>query len=112
MHLTPAEFERVDIRVGTIREAVQPEGDTDFSALRSKIAVIVQTLRQPAIIKEVGAGISPIITLPEVGLFRFCILAIRSSTVSNGPEVPQDHQKKRLLSLVNLSCEVGLCLAG
>lgn len=26
MHLTPAEFERVDVRVGTIREAVQPDG--------------------------------------------------------------------------------------
>jgi isopentenyl-diphosphate delta-isomerase len=38
---------------------VQPEGDTDFSMLRSKIAVIVKTLKKPVIVKEVGAGISP-----------------------------------------------------
>ena len=47
------------LHLNPLQEAVQPEGDTDFSNLRSKIAVIVQTLKQPIIIKEVGAGISP-----------------------------------------------------
>jgi isopentenyl-diphosphate delta-isomerase len=46
------------LHLNPLQEAVQPEGDTDFSGLRSKIAVIVQTLKQPVIIKEVGAGIS------------------------------------------------------
>ena len=48
------------LHLNPLQEAVQPEGDTDFSGLRNKIAVIVQTLRQPMIIKEVGAGISPV----------------------------------------------------
>ena len=47
------------LHLNPLQEAVQPEGDTDFSSLRSKIAVIVQTLKKPVIIKEVGAGISP-----------------------------------------------------
>lgn len=47
------------LHLNPLQEAVQPEGDTDFSGLRNKIAVIVQTLRQPLIVKEVGAGISP-----------------------------------------------------
>ena len=47
------------LHLNPLQEAVQPEGDTDFSSLRNKIAVIVQTLKKPVIIKEVGAGISP-----------------------------------------------------
>ena len=47
------------LHLNPLQEAVQPEGDTDFSSLRSKIAVIIQTLKQPVVIKEVGAGISP-----------------------------------------------------
>lgn len=47
------------LHLNPLQEAVQPEGDTNFSNLRSKIAVIIQTLKQPIIIKEVGAGISP-----------------------------------------------------
>jgi isopentenyl-diphosphate delta-isomerase len=46
------------LHLNPLQEAVQPEGDTDFSSLRSKIAVIVQTLKQPVVVKEVGAGIS------------------------------------------------------
>jgi isopentenyl-diphosphate delta-isomerase len=47
------------LHLNPLQEAVQPEGDTDFSGLRNKIAVIVQTLKLPIIVKEVGAGISP-----------------------------------------------------
>ncbi len=47
------------LHLNPLQEAVQPEGDTDFSHLRDKIATIVQTLKEPVIVKEVGAGISP-----------------------------------------------------
>jgi len=47
------------LHLNPLQEAVQPEGDTDFSSLRSKIAIIVQTIKKPVIVKEVGAGISP-----------------------------------------------------
>ncbi|MBT8042918.1 MAG: type 2 isopentenyl-diphosphate Delta-isomerase [Pontiella sp.] len=46
------------LHLNPLQEAVQPEGDTDFSGLRNKIAIIVQTLKQPVIVKEVGAGMS------------------------------------------------------
>ena len=47
------------LHLNPLQEAVQPEGDTDFSNLRDKIAPIVQALKKPVIVKEVGAGISP-----------------------------------------------------
>lgn len=47
------------LHLNPLQEAVQPEGDTDFSNLRNQIATIVQTLKKPLIVKEVGAGISP-----------------------------------------------------
>lgn len=46
------------LHLNPLQEAVQPEGDTDFSNLRNKIATIVQMLKKPVVVKEVGAGIS------------------------------------------------------
>jgi isopentenyl-diphosphate delta-isomerase len=46
------------LHLNPLQEAVQPEGDTDFSGLKNKIYEIVQVLKKPVIIKEVGAGIS------------------------------------------------------
>jgi isopentenyl-diphosphate delta-isomerase len=46
------------LHLNPLQEAVQPEGDTDFSNLWKKIAEVVQGLENPIIIKEVGAGIS------------------------------------------------------
>ena len=47
------------LHLNPLQEAVQPEGDIDFSGLRDKIAMIVKSLKKPVIIKEVGAGMSP-----------------------------------------------------
>jgi len=47
------------LHLNPLQEAVQPEGDTNFENLHSKISTIVKTLKKPVIIKEVGAGISP-----------------------------------------------------
>ncbi len=46
------------IHLNPLQEAIQPEGDTDFSNLWKKIGEIVQGLEKPVIVKEVGAGIS------------------------------------------------------
>lgn len=53
------------LHLNPLQEAVQPEGDTDFSNLWKKIAEIVHGLEtcaaeggKPVIVKEVGAGIS------------------------------------------------------
>ncbi|MBC8205687.1 MAG: type 2 isopentenyl-diphosphate Delta-isomerase [Kiritimatiellales bacterium] len=46
------------LHLNPLQEAVQPEGDTDFSNLWKKIGEVVQGLEKPVIVKEVGAGIS------------------------------------------------------
>ncbi len=46
------------LHLNPLQEAIQPEGDTDFSNLWKKIGEIVQGLEVPVIVKEVGAGIS------------------------------------------------------
>lgn len=47
------------LHLNPLQEAVQPEGDTDFSNLYGKISEVVRTLKMPVIVKEVGSGISP-----------------------------------------------------
>jgi isopentenyl-diphosphate delta-isomerase len=47
------------LHLNPLQEAVQPEGDTNFSGLRNKIADIVRSLKKPVIVKEVGAGVAP-----------------------------------------------------
>jgi len=42
-----------------LQEAVQPEGDTNFSNLAKQIGVLAEGLSVPVILKEVGAGLSP-----------------------------------------------------
>lgn len=46
------------LHLNPLQEAVQPEGDTDFSNLWKIIGELVQKVELPIIIKEVGAGIS------------------------------------------------------
>ena len=48
------------LHLNPLQEAVQPEGDTNFSNLRKQIAAVVQSLEKPVLLKEVGAGISPL----------------------------------------------------
>jgi isopentenyl-diphosphate delta-isomerase len=47
------------LHLNPLQEAVQPEGDCDFSGLQAKITEVVKQLKVPVIVKEVGAGISP-----------------------------------------------------
>jgi isopentenyl-diphosphate delta-isomerase len=48
----------VAIHLNALQEAVQPEGQTNFKGVLSKIAEIANTIDKPLIIKETGAGIS------------------------------------------------------
>ncbi|MDO6564127.1 type 2 isopentenyl-diphosphate Delta-isomerase [Amphritea sp. 1_MG-2023] len=47
------------LHLNPLQEAVQPEGDTDFSGLQAKIKMLAAQLKQPVLLKEVGAGLSP-----------------------------------------------------
>jgi len=46
------------LHLNALQEAVQPEGDTNFSGLLQKIENVCQALEVPVIAKEVGWGIS------------------------------------------------------
>lgn len=46
------------LHLNPLQEAVQPEGDTDFSNLVEKIAELQRSLDVPVLLKEVGAGLS------------------------------------------------------
>ena len=47
------------LHLNPLQEAVQPEGDTDFSNLADKIGQIVKQLDVPVLLKEVGSGMAP-----------------------------------------------------
>ena len=46
------------LHLNPLQEAVQPEGNTNFSGLLNKIEIVCKTLGAPVIAKEVGWGIS------------------------------------------------------
>lgn len=46
------------LHLNPLQEAVQPEGDRDFSGLVKKISELVNHIDVPVLIKEVGAGLS------------------------------------------------------
>lgn len=46
------------VHLNALQEAVQPEGDTNYSNLLQKICRLAQELDVPVVVKETGAGIS------------------------------------------------------
>lgn len=58
------------LHLNPLQEAVQPEGDTDFSDLAARIGKMASGTGVPVAVKEVGAGISPAdaMRLVEVGI--------------------------------------------
>lgn len=53
-----AEANGLIFHLNPLQEALQPEGDTDFSDLLIKIEAVCKTISVPVIVKEVGWGIS------------------------------------------------------
>jgi len=54
------------LHLNPLQEAIQPEGNTNFSNLTIKLKEIGKKLKQPLIVKEVGSGISQDIALDLV----------------------------------------------
>lgn len=54
------------VHLNPLQEVIQPEGNTNFSNLTTKIKEIGKKLKQPLIVKEVGSGISQDIALDLV----------------------------------------------
>ena len=47
------------LHLNPLQEAVQPEGDTDFTGLADRIGDVVRALEVPVLLKEVGSGLAP-----------------------------------------------------
>lgn len=58
----------MNLHLNPLQEAIQPEGDTRFSALLPKLRALVPELGVPVIVKEVGAGISATTAAKLAGL--------------------------------------------
>jgi isopentenyl-diphosphate delta-isomerase len=63
----------LNFHLNPLQEAIQPEGDTDFSGLLAKIGAAARQVSVPVLVKEVGAGISEttarkLATLPLAGV--------------------------------------------
>jgi isopentenyl-diphosphate Delta-isomerase len=58
------------LHLNPLQEAIQPEGQCDFSGLVAKIAEVVAGLHVPVIVKEVGCGLSKRVgeALADVGV--------------------------------------------
>jgi len=52
------EADALILHLNPLQEVIQPEGNTNFSNLTTKVKEIGKKLKQPLIIKEVGSGIS------------------------------------------------------
>lgn len=58
------------LHLNALQECLQPQGNTDFRDLLSKIGKVCQALEVPVLVKEVGWGLSPEVArrLAEVGV--------------------------------------------
>lgn len=60
------EADALVLHLNPLQEALQPEGNTNFSGLLRKIEMVCAGLEVPVIVKEVGWGISPQVALKLV----------------------------------------------
>jgi isopentenyl-diphosphate Delta-isomerase len=70
-HLMDAvDADAIFLHVNPLQEMMQPEGDTDFSGLLSRLETVVAQVERPIFIKEVGTGIAPDLVrrLVEIGV--------------------------------------------
>ena len=51
----------IAIHLNPLQEAVQPEGETDWTGVKLAIATLVKNVATPVIVKEVGAGINAVL---------------------------------------------------
>jgi len=56
--LNALEVDAIAIHLNSAQEAVQPEGDADFTGLIAKVAEFAEKITVPVYVKEVGHGIS------------------------------------------------------
>ena len=72
------------IHVNPLQEAVQPEGDINFSGLVSKLEKILPKIDVPVIVKEVGNGMDPVSAqaLADIGVTMIDVAGVGGSSWS------------------------------
>jgi isopentenyl-diphosphate delta-isomerase len=55
--LDAVDADGIFLHINHMQEAIQPEGDTNFASLISKLEAIIPKINKPVFIKEVGSGI-------------------------------------------------------
>lgn len=89
------------LHLNPLQEAVQPEGDRDFSGLADKINALVPKMPVPVLLKEVGSGLSPAdITLGYNAGIRHFDVAGRGGTSWSRIEYHRRHDDQDDLGLV------------
>lgn len=61
------EADALFLHLNPLQEAVQPEGDVNFTGLTARIIEVAEGLEVPIMLKEVGAGIGPEDVAPFLG---------------------------------------------
>ena len=75
----------IAIHLNPLQESVQPEGETDWTGVKSAIAALVNNVATPVMVKEVGAGINAVLAaeLFDMGLQLLMLLGLAEPT---GPD--------------------------
>ena len=86
------EADALFLHLNPVQEAVQEGGDTDFSALASKIAEVCRRLEVPVVAKEVGWGISERAACPTRAFGLVAMNSCQLWPVSR----PQSHRVRKM----------------
>lgn len=72
------EADGICLHLNHLQEAIQPEGDTNFENILRKLELIINKIKKPIIIKEVGAGLDrdSILKLNNIGIKYFDIAGL------------------------------------
>ncbi len=99
------EADALVFHLNSLQEAIQPEGQCDFSSLITKIGQVASELEVPVIVKEIGCGISRSIAqkLKEVG-----VTIIDSAGVGGTSWARIEAQRARDLEIGELFADWGI----
>ncbi|NCC53060.1 MAG: type 2 isopentenyl-diphosphate Delta-isomerase [Spartobacteria bacterium] len=86
------------LHLNPLQEAVQPEGDTKFAHLAEHLGDIAQALDVPVIVKEVGAGLSPmdVSRLLDAGIHYFDVAGAGGTSWSRIEHARASDKRSRL----------------
>ncbi|MDR0922404.1 MAG: type 2 isopentenyl-diphosphate Delta-isomerase [Lactobacillales bacterium] len=89
----------LQIHLNAPQELIMPEGDREFSNWKENIAQIVQTLKVPVVVKEVGFGMSRE-TMKELEALGVKIIDVSGAGGTNFAQIENARRKKRELDFL------------